>query len=84
MFLCDSIVKEYEDLLTLVCRVKVRMREYVLQTSQELTSLAEFMAQNRPRFEAASFFTIDKSMLFSILYVIVTFLLVIIQFKINM
>jgi hypothetical protein len=75
MFLCDSIVKEYEDFLSLVCRVKVRMREYVLQTSQELKSLGEFMAQNRPRFEAASF---------SILYVIITFLLVIIQFKINM
>jgi hypothetical protein len=57
MFLCDSIVKEYEDILSLVCRVKVRMREYVLLTSQELKSLGEFMAQNRPRFEKTVFFS---------------------------
>jgi hypothetical protein len=76
------VVQEYEDILGLA-RKGEDICECVLGGSKEFTSLAEFILQNRPEFNAARFFPIDKSMLFGILNVGISFLLVIIQFKIN-
>jgi hypothetical protein len=76
------VVQEYEDILSLARKVE-GICECVFGGSKEFTSLAEFILQIRPEFNAARFFPIDKSMLFGILNVGITFLLVIIQFKIN-
>jgi hypothetical protein len=77
-------LKEYEGILTLTRKIEAWVCEDVVRKSKEFRSLALIVAQNRPEFNAARFFSIDKSTLFSILSVLVTFVIVIIQFKIKL
>jgi hypothetical protein len=58
--------------------------EYVSPGCKVFMSLALMIVKNHPEFNAARFFSIDKSTLFSILYVLIIFVTVMIQFKIKL
>jgi hypothetical protein len=49
--------------------------------NKEIQVFIDVLLHNRPEFRAASFFSIDRSTLFSVLNSLTTFLLVLIQFK---
>jgi hypothetical protein len=63
---------------------KLQAANDVVIISDHLKSLIDGVIQFRPEFTAAGFFFIDKTTLFSIVNCTVTFLLVIVQLKINL
>ncbi|RZC36967.1 7tm 7 domain containing protein [Asbolus verrucosus] len=76
---CDSIVEESETIFLLMYKwcsncVNSKGRE-------ELYRFANFVQKNRPEFNAAGYFTIHKSTILSMLGTVVTFLIVLLQFK---
>jgi hypothetical protein len=78
------MMKEYEDILMLACKLETCLNEDILYGSKNFRSLADILWQNRFEFNTARFFSINKSTLFRVLYVMITFLIVIIQFKMNL
>ncbi|KAJ3620274.1 hypothetical protein MTP99_004240 [Tenebrio molitor] len=83
VLLCDSVVQKHAQLLVLVSELETNYQG-VSSVNQQLNSLLNTIEHLRPKFEAARFFSVDKTILFTVLYSIVTFLLVIIQFKLNL
>jgi hypothetical protein len=80
--LADSILKRYDHIVMTACRLESVMSQvYILKGERSLVTV---VCRNRPKFEAARFFALDKTTLLKILYTIVTFLLVIIQLKSNL
>jgi hypothetical protein len=82
VFLCDSIVRKYSEIVA--SSYKLEADNDVVVISDHLKSLIDAVGQFRPEFTAAGFFFIDKTTLFSIVNCTVTFLLVIVQLKINL
>jgi hypothetical protein len=80
VFLCDSILQKHAQILLLVRKLECTSEAGTFE-NEKLKLLIDKVGQLRPEFTAARFFSLDKSTLFSILYSIVTFLLVIIQYK---
>jgi hypothetical protein len=64
--------------------MEARVCEDFPPESKKFKALALMIGKNYPEFNAARFFSMDKSTLFSILSVIITFVIVIIQFKIKL
>jgi hypothetical protein len=82
VFLCNSIVRKYSEIVA--SSYKLEADNDVVVISDHLKSLIDAVGQFRPEFTAAGFFFIDKTTLFSIVNCTVTFLLVIVQLKINL
>jgi hypothetical protein len=80
VLLCDSILEKHAEILVLVRKFESTSEAGTL-ANEKLKLLIDKVAQFRPEFTAARFFSLDKSTIFGILYNIVTFLLVIIQYK---
>jgi hypothetical protein len=83
VFLCDSIIRKYSEIEALSYKLEAA-NDSVVIINDHLKSLIDAVGQFRPEFTAAGFFFIDKSTLFSIVNCTVTFLLVIVQLKINL
>jgi hypothetical protein len=83
VLLCDSVVQKHVQLLVLVTQLETNYQG-VPSANEQLNSLLNTIAHLRPKFEAARFFSVDKTTLFTVSYSIVTFLLVLIQFKLNL
>jgi hypothetical protein len=82
--LADSILECYDHIVMTACRLESVMSEVYISKGERSISLITVVCRNRPKFEAARFFALDKTTLLKILYSIVTFLLVIIQLKSNL
>jgi hypothetical protein len=82
VFLCDSILQKHAQILSLVCKLAATSESRFVK--MKLNSLLNAIMHLRPEFNAARFFFLDKRLLLGILYTIITFLLVIIQFKLNL
>jgi hypothetical protein len=82
--LCDSILERYDQIVMAACQLEISMSDAGSLEKEESISLKQMVCQNRPEFEAARFFALDKTALFKIVNTIVTFLLVIIQLKSNL
>jgi gustatory receptor len=79
--LCDSILDEHAQILSLVCKLEAQASsESGTFINEKLNFLIGHIVHLRPEFTAANFFSLDKTTLFSILYSITTFLVVIIQY----
>jgi gustatory receptor len=78
IFLSDSILKKYDEILVQVYCFAGEVASY---ENKEIQVFIDVVLHNRPEFRAARFFSIDRSTLFSVLNSLTTFLLVIIQFK---
>jgi gustatory receptor len=80
VFLCDSILEKHAQILVLVRNLE-STSETGTFANEKLKLLIDKVGQFRPEFTAARFFSLNKSTLFGILYNLVTFFLVIIQYK---
>jgi hypothetical protein len=79
--MCDAVLSEMEKTLLLVYKLQSVTADLMLDENHEVYSLAQMILHTRPEFKAARFFSIKRSTLFSILYSMITFLLVMLQFK---
>jgi gustatory receptor len=77
---CDTIRKEFEELLSYCYQMQTRIAESTF-TENDMCIFTKSVSQSMPEFTAARYFSIDRSTIFSILNSITTFLLVMIQFK---
>ncbi|RZC42336.1 7tm 7 domain containing protein [Asbolus verrucosus] len=75
VLLCDAILKEFEKIWKIVFKMQIWSEH------QKFETFVAIVSHSRPKFTAARFFLIDRSTLFSIVNTILTFLLVLIQFK---
>jgi gustatory receptor len=78
IFLCDSIMKKCDEILSQAYRLESELTSY---ENKEIQVFINVVLHNRPEFRAARFFSINRSTLFTVLNSLTTFLLVIIQFK---
>ncbi|XP_064214070.1 uncharacterized protein LOC135266749 [Tribolium castaneum] len=76
--LCDQILKEFDQILNALARIK----HFVKGTNSQKYSL-KGIKRCQPTFFAGKFYTIERSLIPSIFNTIITFFIVIIQFKIN-
>ncbi|XP_068901854.1 uncharacterized protein [Tenebrio molitor] len=83
ILLCDTVLKEFKLLVDLSGQLETSLFNLVLYKGNEFSNFSAALLHNQPEFHAARFFSIDRSTIFSILNSIITFLLVIIQFKYN-
>jgi hypothetical protein len=82
VLLCDSVLQKHAQLLALVSELETN-HQGVPSVNQQLNSLLDTMEHLRPKFEAARYFFVDKTTLFTISYSLVSFVLVLIQLKLN-
>ncbi|RZC42094.1 7tm 7 domain containing protein [Asbolus verrucosus] len=80
ILLCDATLKEHEAILALVSKLELST-DLASAEHDELETFVDVVERNGPKFRAANFFSIDKSILLSFLNTIVTFFLIIIQYK---
>jgi hypothetical protein len=83
VLLCDSVVQKHGQLLALVIELETNCQG-VPSANKQLNSLLDTMEHLRPKFEAARYFFVDKTTLFTISYSLVSFVLVLIQLKLNL
>ncbi|XP_068901853.1 uncharacterized protein [Tenebrio molitor] len=83
ILLCDTVLKEFDLLVDLSRQLEISLFNLVLHKGNEFYKFSAALLHNQPEFHAARFFSIDRSIIFSILNSMTTFLLVIIQFKYN-
>jgi hypothetical protein len=79
ILLCDQILQQSDQILALACKMQASATNWNSQQYKQLQTFVEFLEHNRPKFRAARFFSIDRSLLFKILHAAITFLLVMIQ-----
>lgn len=80
---CDSVVHEAQQIVLMAHKWHRRFGDQFLKEKQEIQNFIGVVVDNLPNFSAARFFIIDRSAIFSMLYTIITFLIVMIQFKEN-
>jgi hypothetical protein len=81
MILCDSILTEFDEIFLLLLTILVKLNSTVQFHQTNLGSAIKTFKSSRPEFTAARFFPINRSTIFSILNCIITFLIVMVQFK---
>jgi hypothetical protein len=79
--MCDAVLSEMEKTMVLVYKLQSMTTDFMPYENHEVYSLIQMILHTRPEFKAARFFSIKRSTLFSILYSMITFLLVMLQFK---
>ncbi|KAH0813380.1 hypothetical protein GEV33_009411 [Tenebrio molitor] len=67
VLLCDSVVQKHVQLLVLVTQLETNYQG-VPSANEQLNSLLNTIAHLRPKFEAARFFSVDKTTLFTVSY----------------
>jgi hypothetical protein len=72
---CDFVLNEFDKILTVVCEIGISDEVF----HGTLSSISNY----RPNFTAARFFSVNRSMIFSVLNSFTTFLLVIVQLRVN-
>ncbi|XP_044261022.1 uncharacterized protein LOC123008999 [Tribolium madens] len=77
IFLCDAIVNENEEIN------KLLQTDPIFRKNKQFEKFLKTVLINKPKFSAARFFSIDRSTIFQIMNSIVTFLIVVIQIKID-
>ncbi|EFA05763.1 gustatory receptor 33 [Tribolium castaneum] len=82
IYLCDLVAKEFDQILNLAYKIETWsvIFDNNLRKNQEI--MKEIL-NHRPNFTAARFFTINRSTIFTICNSLTSFLIIIIQFKIN-
>ncbi|RZB40778.1 gustatory receptor 28b [Asbolus verrucosus] len=75
ILLCDNIMRESEELLGTFQQMEFALNE------NEICMAMKMVSYNRPKFDAARYFSISRTTIFKILNSLTTFLLVMIQFK---
>ncbi|RZB40164.1 7tm 7 domain containing protein [Asbolus verrucosus] len=75
VLLSDAILKEYEKIFNVVFKMQYSSDD------KQCRSVFSVVLHNRPEFTAARFFVIDRSALFAIFNGIITFLLVVLQYR---
>jgi gustatory receptor len=81
ILLCDQILKQSDQVLALAWKLEVSAAKWNSQQYRQVQIFIEFLECNRPKFTAAGFFSIDRSILFKVLNCAITFVLILIQFK---
>jgi hypothetical protein len=71
VLLCDSVLQKHAQLLALVSELETNHHD-VPSANKQLKSLLETIEHLRPKFEAARYFFVDKTILFTVSYSIVT------------
>lgn len=74
---CDSVLHEAEQIQTIAFDL------FKNSQNRDLIRFIEIVIGNFPEFSAARFFSIDRSTILKILDATITFLIVVIQFQIN-
>ncbi|CAH1380352.1 unnamed protein product [Tenebrio molitor] len=77
---CDLILKEAESMLLKSYMLTRKTENLSIKDEKELKRFSERILQNFPKFSAARFLNIDRSTILSILWTVVTFFIVIVQF----
>jgi hypothetical protein len=83
ILMCDAVLSEMEKSMVLVYKLQSVTADFMPFENDEVYSLVQMVLHTRPEFKAARFFSIKRSTMFSILYSMTTFLLVMLQFKSN-
>ncbi|RZC33860.1 7tm 7 and/or Lig chan domain containing protein, partial [Asbolus verrucosus] len=78
VLMCHSVVTKFDEILALAYRLEVSSTD-----SGDIHNFICSIVDYRPHFTAARFFSIDRSIIFSVLNSITTFFIVIIQLKLN-
>ncbi|KAJ3620393.1 hypothetical protein MTP99_004345 [Tenebrio molitor] len=78
---CDLILREAETMLTKSYVLRRHTEMLSPKEKEKLIQFSDVIQQNFPRFSAARFFNIDRSTILSILTTVVTFLIIMIQFR---
>jgi hypothetical protein len=78
LFLCDTIQKEFEKILTLTYKLDTLG---ILNQDCDIREFRDAIQDYRPSFTAARFFCINRKTIFSVLNSLTTFFIVMIQFK---
>lgn len=81
IFLCDLVTKEFDKILAVA--YKIETWSVCFDDPKNSKEILKYFLNHRPNFTAARFFTIDRSTIFSICNSFTSFLIIIIQFKIN-
>jgi hypothetical protein len=72
VYLCDSILERYEQIVMAACKLQSVLDNVYIFECEKSISLLTVVCRNRPKFEAARFFALDKTTLFKTLYTIFT------------
>jgi hypothetical protein len=81
--MCDAVLTESEKILMKVYKLKSMAADSLSWKCDEVDFLVQMILHRPPQFKAARFFAVDRTTLFSILYSMTSFLLVMVQFKSN-
>jgi hypothetical protein len=81
ILMCDAVLSEIDKTLLLVYKLQSVIADLMPYENNEVYSLIQMILHTRPEFKAARFFSIKRSTLFSILYSMTTFFLVMLQLK---
>ncbi|KYB27366.1 hypothetical protein TcasGA2_TC031155 [Tribolium castaneum] len=81
IYLCDLVVKEFDQIVNVAYRMETW--NVVFNGSRKNLDVMKSFVNFRPSFTAARFFEIDRSTIFSICNALASFLIIIIQFKMN-
>ncbi|RZC32400.1 7tm 7 domain containing protein [Asbolus verrucosus] len=82
VFYCDAILKKFDEIFYLSNKQEAISKDG-FEESYQIDKFVRMVGYSRPRFTAARFFSIDRTIIFSALGSITTFLIVIIQLKLN-
>ncbi|RZC33359.1 7tm 7 domain containing protein [Asbolus verrucosus] len=80
---CDAVLKKFVEILRLSMKLEVISSDMTKDKNDQIRSFIDVVLHNRPKFTAFRFFEVNRSTIFRILYSIVTFLIIMIQFKLN-
>lgn len=80
--LCDKITKEFDKFILVSYKLENCELDLIIDKN-EMRKFIKNVSQNRPKFTAGRYFTVEMSSIFSIFDSMTTFLLIIIQFKAN-
>jgi hypothetical protein len=83
IIICDSIMIEAEKILSLSQKLRKKFKRSGPQVRENLFVFGNSVIENFPKFSAARFFEIKRSIILRILGTITTFLIVMIQFRLN-
>jgi gustatory receptor len=79
-FLCDAILEDFDQALRDLYKSKLVQTD-LKWCKREFQKLVQLFLDNRPKFTAARFFTVNRSTPLHLINSIITFLIVCIQFK---
>jgi hypothetical protein len=80
VFSCDAILNDCGDILQDLLRLNFAEVDLTCD-KRDVQILIQLVSQNRPKFTASRFFSINRSTIFQVINSMITFLVVCVQFK---